>query len=89
MTPAPGASADALTKDGMRLFIGGKHRDALAKFRLARASNRGYAPAYRGMGMAQQALGDKRGAASSFKTYLRLAPRAADAPAIRARLEKL
>ncbi|MBP6631060.1 MAG: protein kinase [Kofleriaceae bacterium] len=89
VTPAPGASADALTKDGMRLFIGGKHRDALAKFRLARASNRGYAPAYRGMGMAQQALGDKRGAASSFKTYLRLAPRAADAPAIRARLEKL
>jgi hypothetical protein len=87
--PPTGGNAATLVKDGMKLFISGKQREALASFEQARKKAPGYAPAYRGIGMAKQGLGDKTGAATAFRKYLELAPTAGDAGLIKKRLEKL
>jgi serine/threonine protein kinase len=88
---APGAPASAgdLVKAGTKLFVAGKPREALASFEQAKTRSPGFAPAYRGIGMAKSQLGDKRGAAAAFRKYLELAPSAGDAASIKARLEKL
>jgi hypothetical protein len=88
--PAPdGATAATLTRDGTRLFVSGRLQEAKASFEQAIKRASGHAPAYRGLGMVKQRLGDNSGAASAFRKYLQLSPKAADAAAIRARLEKL
>jgi serine/threonine protein kinase/outer membrane biosynthesis protein TonB len=87
--PPTATNAAGLVKDGMKLFISGKQREALASFEQARKKAPGYAPAYRGIGMAKQGLGDKTGAATAFRKYLELAPSAGDAGQIKKRLEKL
>jgi serine/threonine protein kinase len=84
-----GPSPDALVKAGSKLYVAGKAREALASFEQARDRAPGFAPAYRGIGMAKLQLGDKRGAAAAFRKYLQLAPKANDAASIKARLEKL
>ena len=89
--PAPSKSvtAKSLYKDGLQAFVAGDTGAAVALFERAKKKEPGYAPTYRGLGMAYERRGDKRKARKAFETYLRLAPSASDAAQIRARLERL
>ncbi|MCB9562409.1 MAG: tetratricopeptide repeat protein [Kofleriaceae bacterium] len=87
--PDRATSARTLYKDGLQRFVAGEVDEALALFRDAIARDRGYAPAWRGQGMAYERKGDRSKAARAYRTYLELAPDAGDAAAITARLEKL
>jgi tetratricopeptide (TPR) repeat protein len=88
-TPPPSPSADALVKEGAKHFVAGKLKEALASFEMAKHRAPGYAPAYRGIGMVKQRMGDRSGAAAAYRKYLALAPKASDASSIRGKLEKL
>jgi serine/threonine-protein kinase len=89
-TTAPsGSSANALVKEGAKHFVAGKLKEALASFEMAKHRAPGYAPAYRGIGMVKQRMGDRSGAAAAYRKYLALAPKAGDAASIRTKLEKL
>jgi serine/threonine protein kinase len=74
---------------GATLFVKGKFVPARAKFRAAISSAPAYAPAYRGLGLAEARLGRKNFAIRALRTYLRLAPKARDATAMRRRLAQL
>ncbi|HUS67532.1 MAG TPA: tetratricopeptide repeat protein, partial [Kofleriaceae bacterium] len=63
--------------------------DARARFQAALKISPRYAPAHRGLGLVQERSGQTARAILSLETYLRLAPRAADAAAIRARINRL
>ncbi len=82
-------SARALYKDGLGKFVAGDTGGAIGRFQAALQRDPRYAPAHRGLGMAYERKGDRTRAARSFRTYLQLAPDAADAEQIRARLAKL
>jgi hypothetical protein len=72
------AAAKALTDKGTVLFVRGRFKDAVRKFRKALRADPGHALAHRGLGMAYLRLGKKRSATASLKRYLKLAPRARD-----------
>jgi hypothetical protein len=88
-TPPGPETARSLTKAGLQKFVAGDVGGAIALFDRARAKDSGYAPAYRGLGMAYEKRGDRSRAKRAFQTYLKLAPKASDAASIRARMEKL
>jgi serine/threonine-protein kinase len=88
-TPPSGGTAKSLYKDGLQRFVSGDAAGAIDLFEASLAKNKGYAPAYRGLGMAYEKRGEKKRALRAFETYLRLAPDASDAATIRARMEKL
>ena len=64
-------------------------KTALAQFKKVQATNAGYAPAWRGLGLAYEKMGDTGEARAAYQRYLQLAPSAADAGAIKKRLEGL
>ncbi|MCE9572316.1 MAG: protein kinase [Deltaproteobacteria bacterium] len=82
-------SAKSLYKEGLQDFVAGRTAPALDRFRKAIALDPGYAPAYRGMGMAYERTGDRARAAQAYRKYLGLAGSAADAAQIRERLARL
>ena len=84
-----GGTAKSLYKDGLQKFVAGDVDAAVKLFEASLDKSKGYAPAYRGLGMAYERRGDRRRAIRAFETYLRLAPRASDAASIQARLDKL
>jgi len=88
--PKP-AKVDAATayKAGFQLYVKGDTSGALASFKEALASNPGYAPTWRGIGLVYEKLGRKSQAVTAFKRYLELSPGAGDAEQIRNRLERL
>jgi len=83
------ASPDELYREGARLYVAGRFDEARRKFQAALAASPRFAPAHRGLGLIYERSGDAAQAARSFQSYLRLAPGAADAAAIRARLGRL
>ncbi|HEU5057761.1 MAG TPA: tetratricopeptide repeat protein, partial [Kofleriaceae bacterium] len=93
----PGAGAGAATaaspaqlyKEGAQLTLAGKLAEAQKKYIAALRVSPGYAPALRGLGLVYEKSGQKAKAIKSLQAYLRLAPKAADAAAIRARIERL
>jgi tetratricopeptide (TPR) repeat protein len=87
--PEPKRSAAELYAEGADLFVRGKHAEAKDRFKQAIDVDPGHAPAYRGLGLVYQAQGKKDKAKAAFEKYLRLAPNAADAAAIRQRIAKL
>jgi tetratricopeptide (TPR) repeat protein len=87
--PPAGPGPDELYKKGSDLFLAGNFAAAEASFKQALARNRGFAPAHRGLGFVYQRTGETAKALASYRTYLRLAPRAADAAAIKKRIEQL
>lgn len=87
--PQVPASARALYKDGLGKFVAGDTGAAISRFQAALDRDPRYAPAHRGLGMAYERKGERSRAARSFRRYLELAPDAADAAQIRARLAKL
>jgi hypothetical protein len=89
--PDPPKSDDAAAafKSGSALMIKGDLNGALATFKASLASNPGFAPTWRGIGLVYEKLGKKSQASTAFKRYLQLSPNAGDAEQIRARLERL
>jgi serine/threonine-protein kinase len=86
--PKTGNEAE-LYKKGTAAFMGGDFASAEATFKQALAQNRGYAPAYRGLGFVYQRTGESAKALQALRTYLRLTPNAADGAAIRKRIQQL
>ena len=76
-------------KAGLQQYARGETSAALASFRSALASNPGFAPAYRGMGLVYEKMGNKAQARISYKKYLQIAPTAGDADQIKERMERL
>lgn len=90
--PPPAATAGtakSLYKDGLQKFVAGEVDAAVKLFQASLEKSSGYAPAYRGLGMAYERRGEKKRALRAFGTYLRLSPNASDAATIRNRMEKL
>ncbi len=87
--PAPAANPDNLYRDGARLYLDGKLDEARRKFQTAIDSAPRFAPAHRGLGLVYERMGQKGRAIRSWQAYLRIAPGAADAELIRARIERL
>jgi len=89
--PAADAKADAETayRQGVQLFARGDTSSALAQLRASIASNPDYPPAWRGLGLVFEKMGEKDQARSAYKRYLKLAPSANDADQIRNRMERL
>jgi tetratricopeptide (TPR) repeat protein len=92
-TPAPEsssrASAQQAYRTASRLLVTGETDSAIAKFNEALAARPGYAPAYRGLGLAYERRGDTGRALRYYKKYLRASPDSRDADAIRKRVERL
>ena len=78
-----------LYREGARLYVDDKLDAARRKFQGAVNVSPRFAPAHRGLGLVYERAGQKARAIRAFQTYLRLAPDAADAANIRARLERL
>jgi hypothetical protein len=88
---APGSKADAEAayKQGIQQFARGDSSGALASLRVSLASNPGYAPTWRGLGLVFEKMGEKDQARAAYKRYLQLVPSAGDADQIRNRMERL
>ena len=86
-TPAPApattANANELFKQGLQAYIKGDLKTALTEYKRATQSNSGFAPAWRGLGLVYQKLGERGPAKAAFGKYLALSPNASDADAIR------
>jgi hypothetical protein len=82
-------TAKSLYKQGLQDFVGGNSAQAIDRFHQALAKDPSYAPAYRGMGMAYERMGDRPHAAAAYRKYLDLDPGAGDAAQIKTRLEGL
>ncbi|HEX4417146.1 MAG TPA: tetratricopeptide repeat protein [Kofleriaceae bacterium] len=74
-------------KTGLQAWVRGDTKTALATYKRVLQSNPEFAPAWRGVGLVYEKLGDKSAAHNAFQKYLQLAPGAFDAAGIRARLE--
>jgi serine/threonine-protein kinase len=72
-----------------KLLVTGDTAGAIQKFRESLTARPGYAPAFRGLGLAHERRGDTARALRYYKRYLRAAPEARDAEAIRERVERL
>ena len=83
------ADAEAAYRQGVQLFARGDTSSALTQMRSSIAANPDYAPAWRGLGLVFEKMGEKDQARSAYKRYLKLAPSANDADQIRNRMERL
>jgi serine/threonine protein kinase len=87
--PAEKLNPGEVFKIGFQAWARGDTRTALASYKRVLAANPDYAPAWRGVGLVYEKLGDKPDAHNAFQKYLQLEPSATDAASIRARLESL
>ena len=87
--PPPKVDAEAAYRQGVQQFARGDTGAALQQMRASIASNPEYAPAWRGLGLVFEKMGEKDQARSAYKRYLKLAPSANDADQIRNRMERL
>jgi len=80
-------NVDDVFKAGLQAWVHGDTRTALASYKRVIQANASFAPAWRGIGLVHEKLGDRASARAAFQKYLQLAPGAGDAANIRARLE--
>jgi serine/threonine-protein kinase len=66
------ARADAATKRGMKLLVGGQLPEAIAEFRDATLAAPRYALAWRQLGLANEKMGRTKEAAAAYRQYLKL-----------------
>ena len=85
----PRGSADEQARRGTERYLAGDFRAAEAAYKQAIAIDRGFAPAYRGLGFLYQRTGSTTKAIEALRTYLRLSPNAKDGAAVRKRLQQL
>jgi hypothetical protein len=83
------AEAEKLYKKASMSFLQGKLSASERGFKKALKADPSYAMSYRGLGLVYERRGSKSKAASAFRRYLKLAPKAKDAKMIRARLSGL
>ena len=93
VAPAPRSwsatsGADLRTR-ALAAYVRGQLPQARLLFRRAVDADRNDAEAWRGLGTVTSAMGRADEARAAFRRYLHLAPRAADAPQVRARLATL
>ena len=74
---------------GYELLSHGDATAARSTFESLQAQHPSYAPAARGLGLAQEALSNTTGARAAYTRYLELAPTAVDAGDIKSRLARL
>ncbi|MCB9556691.1 MAG: tetratricopeptide repeat protein [Deltaproteobacteria bacterium] len=74
---------------GLSLLLAGNPAKAIIAFNACLSDEPDYALAYRGLGLAYEKVGRKALAREAYRRYLELAPKAADLPAIRQRLEQM
>jgi hypothetical protein len=82
-------SAAELHRAGLKEFVAGDYRGALATLRRAEQEGPRDAPTWRTLGMVHAKLGQRSAAKAAFQRYLTLAPSAPDAATIRSRMELL
>ncbi len=87
--PAPQIDVVDTVNQGLKAFVTGDAKGALALLKQAKAAKPGYAPTYRVLGKVYEKLGDHASAKASYQRYLKLAPAASDAEQIRKDLEQL
>ncbi len=89
LPPVPARDAERardLTREGTSALVTGRIPRAVELFRDATLAHPGYAPAWRGLGLAYQQLGQGADSRRAYGQYLRLAPNAPDADDIRSRM---
>lgn len=86
---AAGATAGDLTREATAALVRGRVADAIQLFGNATMQFPSHAPAWRGLGLANERLGRRPEAARAYRRYLELAPGAADADSVRDRLTAL
>jgi len=91
--PAPDAPdlarAQELNRTATRMLVQGALGDALSGFRDATLAAPRYAPAWRGLGLANERLGRNPEALRAYRRYLEIAPSAPDAAEIRERVARV
>lgn len=83
------AAAKALNQKATVAFMQGKLSASEKGFKAALKADPSLATSHRGLGLVYERRGSKKRAAAALRRYLKQAPRAKDAAAIRARLERL
>ncbi len=81
--------AAELTNEANRLSLAGRLPAAAEKYREATLTAPSYAPAWRGLGIANERMNRTADALRAFRRYVRIAPNAPDAPRIQSRIEAL
>jgi len=84
--PADKVNPAEISKAAFQAWAHGDSRTAIALYRRVLQAVPSYAPAWRGVGLVYEKLGEKSAARAAFQRYLQLVPGAADAAGIRARL---
>lgn len=85
----PSGSEDDFYKKGTDAYLAGEFGTAESAYKQALAINRGYGPAYRGLGFLYQRMGETSKALQSLRAYLKVTPNAKDGAAIRKRIQQL
>jgi regulator of sirC expression with transglutaminase-like and TPR domain len=80
-------NVDEVFRAGLQAWVHGDTKTALASYKRVIQANASFAPAWRGMGLVHEKLGDRAAARAAFQRYLQIAPSAGDAASIRARIE--
>jgi serine/threonine-protein kinase len=88
-TDKPAIDVVDTVNQGLKAFVTGDSKGALALLKQAKAAKPGYAPTYRVLGKVYKKLGDTAAAKTAYQRYLKLAPTAPDAPQIRKEVEEL
>jgi hypothetical protein len=86
---APASDVTDTVNRGLKAFVTGDTKGALALLKQAKTANPGYAPTYRVLGKVYKKVGDRASAKASFQRYLKLAPGASDADQIKKELDEL
>ena len=81
--------ARRLTQEGTSALVGGQLPRAIQLFREATLAAPGHAPAWRGLGLANERMGRRPEAVRAYTQYLRMSPGARDAEAIQQRVTAL
>jgi hypothetical protein len=87
--PVDRKSLDELYTAGTQLYLKGDFPGAEAAFKQALAQDRGHAPSHKGLGFLYQRINQTSKALAEYRVYLRLAPNAKDAAAVRKRIQEL
>lgn len=83
------AKAEADTERGTQALLKGYLPEAIEAFRAATQAAPNFAPAWRGLGLANERMGRRAEAIEAFRRYLRYAPQGAESEVVRTRLARL
>ena len=85
----PRARAEKTYDEGLEHLVARRYSRAKSLFNRALGTDHSFAPAYKGLGLAYEKLGNKDMAQAAFSRYLSLSPNAPDADLVRQRIKNL